>query len=170
MAAGDVIGRIYSGASSLGRDVFHYIVTGTLFVVLCSIPFEERCGGLWSSLLGAVQNPGLQIVLLFVAAIVMFCLGHVLLSVGFCIRKYVWTNVFSCCAHVAKYEEAILRAKNLGGGQLQRCEDRDVHLDAEMRVFIKRPDIHTTLWSGTIRFGTCDLAWLPRCCFLAFLV
>ena len=84
MAAGDVIGRIYSGASSLGRDVFHYIVTGTLFVVLCSIPFEERCGGLWSSLLGAVQNPGLQIVLLFVAAIVgcLWCQDLLPLSFG----------------------------------------------------------------------------------------
>ena len=145
MAAGDVIGRIYSGASSFGRDVFHYIVTGTLFVVVCSIPFWEWCGGLWlSSLSEAVESPGLQIVLLFVAVIVMFCTGHALLSIGFCIRNCIWTNVFSCCVHVAKYREAILRVKNLGGGQAWPSEDRDVHLDAEMRVFVKRPDTHAT--------------------------
>ena len=145
MAAGDVIGRIYSGASSFGRDVFHYIVIGTLFVVVCSIPFWERCGGLWpSSLSEAVESPGLQIVLLFVAVIVMFCTGHVLLSVGFCIRNHVWRRAFSCCAHVTKYEDALLRMKNLGGGQAWPSEDRDVHLDAEIRVFVKRPEIYTT--------------------------
>lgn len=146
MAAVDVIGRIYSGASSFGRDVFHYIVTGTLFVVVCSIPFWERCGDFWPSSLSeaVVESTGLQIVLLFVAAIVMFCTGHALLSVGFCIRKYVWTKVLFCSVHVANYEEAIRRVKNLGGDQAWRSEDRDVHLDAEMRVFVKRPDIHTT--------------------------
>ena len=38
MATGDAIDRIYGGAVSFGRDVFHYIVTGTVFVLVCSVP------------------------------------------------------------------------------------------------------------------------------------
>lgn len=153
MATGDVIGRIYSGASSFGRDVFHYIVTGTLFVVVCSIPFWERCGGLWlSSWSEAVESPGLQIVLLFVAVIVMSCIGHVLLSVGFCIRK-CWNKVLCRRKHVDDYKRAIQRIKNLKRDQADCGDERDAHLDAEVSVFLKEPDLHArfverynTLW------------------------
>ena len=77
---------------------------------------------------------------------------HVLLSVGFCIRNNIWTR-FSCCEHVAKYEGAILRIKKLRGDQAEYGDERDAHLDAEISVFIKEPDLHArfverynTLW------------------------
>ena len=158
MATGDAIDRIYGRAASFGRDVFHYIVTSTLFVVVCSVPFWERCSGSWPpNLPAAVENPGLQIVFLFVAVIVLFCIGHVLLSVGFCIRNNIWTR-FSCCEHVAKYEGAILRIKKLRGDQAEYGDERDAHLDAEISVFIKEPDLHARFVE---RYNTCLLYTSP---------
>ena len=42
MTTTNAIDAIYGRAASLGRDVFHYIVTGTLFAVVCSVPWWPR--------------------------------------------------------------------------------------------------------------------------------
>ena len=91
-------------------------------------------------------------VALFVALVVLFCIGHVFLAVGFCIRK-CWKKVFCNRKHVSEYKDAVSRIKNLNCGQAWLVEERDVHLGAEISVFIGKPDLHArfverynTLW------------------------
>ena len=45
MTTTNAIDAIYGRAASLGRDVFHYIVTGTLFAVVCSVPWRHGFNG-----------------------------------------------------------------------------------------------------------------------------
>ena len=153
MATGDAIDRIYGGAVSFGRDVFHYIVTGTVFVLVCSVPLWPV---LWklaaANFKPGIGSTGIQGVALFVALAVLFCIGHVFLAVGFCIRK-CWKKVFCNRKHVSEYKDAVSRIKNLNCGQAWLVEERDVHLGAEISVFIGKPDLHArfverynTLW------------------------
>ena len=145
---------VYGRAASFGRDVFHYIVTGTAFVIVCSIPWWPAISQLQdSSVLPMIDSTWIPAIVLFATMIVLFCIGHVLLSVGFCIRNMVWMKLFSCCEHVIKYGEAIQRVKCLSSPQVGEVDMRDVHLDAELDVFVRRRDVHAnfierynTLW------------------------
>ena len=158
MPAREAVDAVYGRAASFGRDVFHYIVTGTAFVVVCSVPWwpetPELLTGLQaSSLSPLIDSTWMQAIVLIVAVIVLFCIGHVLLSVGFCIRNMVWMKLFSCCEHVVKHEEAVQRIKCLSISQIGKVDIRDAHLDAELDVFVRRRDVHAnfierynTLW------------------------
>ena len=82
MAASDTLDSIYERAESLGRDVFHYVVTGTMFIVVSSVPWRSEIPWWWI-------REWNQFTLLLVAAIVTFSLGHGLLAIGFWIRNTI---------------------------------------------------------------------------------
>ena len=143
MPAREAVDAVYGRAASFGRDVFHYIVTGTAFVVVCSVPWWPAISGLpESSLSPTIDSTWMQAIVLIVAVIVLFCIGHVLLSVGFCFRNMVWMKLFSCCEHVVKHEEAVQRVKCLSRPQVGKVDIRDAHLYAELDVFVRRRDVH----------------------------
>ncbi len=150
------VGALYGRTASFGRDVFHYVVTGTVFVFVGSVPWWPQVHNLLKSRLSELQpivtDAGVQAPALLVAGILLFCMGHVLLSVGFCIRK-LWKRMLCCCDHVKQYKRAIGRVKRLNGDHDVVAECRDAHIGLEMRVFLRQRDVHAnyierynTLW------------------------
>ena len=152
MTARDAIDAAYGRAASFGRDVFHYIVTGTVFGLVCSVAIWP-----WIPVDGALTVPPVaqatsaQIAFLGVVLVALFGTGHVLLAVGFCIRR-CWLKIFACCEHVANYENAKERIKRLRGHRMTDT-DGNAHVYPEMTVFVTRPELHAnfierynTLW------------------------
>ena len=149
MAASSILDSVYERASSFGRDVFHYMVTGTMFAIVCSVPWWSEAR--WEQVRGSSQ-----IVLLFVAATVLFGLGHVLLAIGFRIRKRIiqsdWSWAFR--DEVKEYNRAIDRIKQAPGNLVVGNEPAgNEHLGLEMSVLLKQPRLHAvfierynTLW------------------------
>ena len=153
---------IYGRSASLGRDVFQYVVTGTMFVVVSSVPW-------WSDIPWWWIREWNQITLLLVAAATLFAMGHVLLAIGFWIRNKIidphtsWDRLcnlvfvwFFCChKHVDKYKCAAIRTQQaLPGTLVVGGESKtDAHLGLEMSVLLKQPTLHAvfierynTLW------------------------
>ena len=173
MATGDAIDRIYGRAASFGRDVFHYIVTGTVFALVCSAPLWPRIRlesselSKWQS---AVTDAGVQLAALLVAAIVLFCLGHLLSCVGFWIRNKImlpcnscwdraWHGILAylCCrSEMEKNENTRREIVTICKSEFSHLtvdDKRDVHVGLEMVVFEKRRQLHAnyierynTLW------------------------
>ena len=163
MAPSSILNAVYERAASFGRDVFEYMVTGTMFAVVCSVPW-------WSDIPWEEVRGSSQIVLLFVAATVLFGLGHVLLAIGFWIRNKIirpdesrwdrsWSWVFlrlACCrVQVEKYNRAIERTRQALPGTLVVGDEpaANVHVGLEMSVLLKQPRLHavfierySTLW------------------------
>ena len=150
MAPSSILDSVYERAASFGRDVFHYMVTGTMFAVVCSVPW-------WSDTRWEEVRESSQIVLLFVAATVLFGLGHVLFAIGFWIRNKIirpdqnW--VFR--AQMEKYRRAIDRTRQALPGNLVVGDEpaENVHVGLEMSVLLKQPRLHAifierynTLW------------------------
>ena len=166
-------GAMYERASSLGRDVFHYIVSGTVFVLVCSVPLWPRLRlasaklPKWES---AVTDAGVQLAVLFVVAIVLFCLGHLLFCVGFWLRNKIilpcnscwdkaWHCVLTCLCCRSELEKNKNARQEIDTICRSDCsyltvdDERDVHIGLEMEIFDKRRQIHAnyierynTLW------------------------
>ena len=153
MAASDVVGTVYKSTASFGRDVFHYIVTGTVFVLICGVPLwpplQELCTSMCTSMQSAIGSARVQIAMLFAAVVVLFCIGHVLLSVGFVIRNMIWMKL--CCEHVRLYEEALKEVKRCNSSHSIMAECRDAHILPEMTVFVQQREIHSSFIE---RYGT----------------
>ena len=147
MARTDVFDSVCERAASFGRDVFHYLVTGTIFSFLLSVPWWSKLDEVPVRIVVPIfEDAGVQIALLFVALMVLFSLGHVLLSVGFCVQK-LWISVFSCCRHVRKYYAAISRVRRVTGRKTGRRhlavnDASNAHLGLEMSVLLKQPKLH----------------------------
>lgn len=163
MTPSSLLDSLYERAASFGRDVFHYIVTGTMFAIVCSMPW-------WSSIPWEEVRGSSQIAVLFVAATVLFGLGHVLLAIGFWIRNKIirpgrspwdksWNWVFlrlaNCRDQVDEYNCATERARQASPGTLVVGNEStaDVHVGLEMSVLLKQPRLHgvfieryNTLW------------------------
>lgn len=67
MAASDLLNSVYARATSLGRNVFQYVVTGTMFAVVSSVPWRSEIPWWWI-------REWNQFTLLLVATIVTFSL------------------------------------------------------------------------------------------------
>ena len=153
MTARDVIDAAYGRATSFGRDVFHYVVTGTVFALFCSAAIWSRIPDIHTIKLPPVAEPAsVQLALLGVVLVALFGAGHVLLAVGFCIRRW-WLKIFARCEHVVNYHDAEERIKALIGHRLTVDADRHAHVYPEMTVFVTRPELHAnfierynTLW------------------------
>ena len=153
MTARDVIDATYGRATSFGRDVFHYVVTGTVFALVCSAAIWSRIPQISAVDLPPVAEPAsVQVALLGVVLVALFGAGHVLLAVGFCIR-HCWLKTFACCEHVVNYDDAKKRIKALSGHRPTVDADRNAHVYPEMTVFVTRPELHAnfierynTLW------------------------
>lgn len=149
MAPSSILDSVYERASSFGRDVFHYMVTGTMFAIVCSVPWWSEAR--WEQVRGSSQ-----IALLFVAATVLFGLGHVLLAIGFRIRKRIIQSDRSWAFRdeVNEYNRAIDRIKQAPGNLVVGDEPAEnQHLGLEMSVLLKQPRLHAvfierynTLW------------------------
>ena len=168
MAPSNVLDSVYGRAASLGRDVFQYIVTGTMFAIVCSVPWWSN--SLWKEIQGSSQ-----ITFLLVVGTVLFGLGHVLLTIGFWIRNKIirpgesgWSRfqrcVFLCLAgcrvQVKEYDSAIKRARQALPRNLAVGDEppANVHVALEMSVLLKQPELHavfverySTLWH--VRLG-----------------
>ena len=163
MAPPSILDSVYERAASVGRDVFQYMATGTMFAIVCSVPW-------WSDIPWEEVRGSSQIAILLVAATVLFGLGQVLLVIGFWIRNKIirpdeswwdrwWSWVFLWLAHcrvqVENYNCAIERARQALPGTLV-VEDKsaaNVHVGLEMSVLLKQPRLHavfierySTLW------------------------
>lgn len=154
---------IYEKAASLGRDVFQYVVTGTMFAIVSCAPWRSEIPWWWI-------REWNQFTLLLVAIVVLFSLGHALLAIGFCIRNKMidprdtswdrWWNcifvrLFFCTDHVKKFRCARERTRQAIPGYLSVGEESNgnVHLGLEMSVHVKQPALQTvfierynTLW------------------------
>lgn len=154
---------VYEKAASFGRDVFQYIVTGTMFAIVCSVPW-------WSSIPWEEVRGSSQLTVLFVVATVLFALGHVLLAIGFWIRNKLiepneswWDRSWNCVllrfAHcrdqVEQYNCATERARQALPSTLVVGSEStaNVHVGLEMSVLLKQPGLHAvfierynTLW------------------------
>lgn len=174
----DFASAMYERASSFGRDVFLYIASGTVFVLVCLIctvplcrwiPLDSAEFAKWES---TVTDAGVQLAALFVAAIVLFCLGHLLFCVGFWIRNKIilpcnscwdkaWHCVLTClcCCRSELEKNKSARQKvddticRFDCSHLTIDDMRDVHVVLEMVVFEKRRQLHAnyverynTLW------------------------
>ena len=169
----DFAGAMYERASSFGRDVFHHIVSGTVFLLVCSVPLWPRIRldspelSKWES---TVTDAGVQLAALFVAATVLFCLGHLLSCVGFWIRNKIilpcnscwdkaWHRVLTglCCrSELEKNEKTRQEIDTICKSDCSHLtvdDKRDVHVGLEMVVFEKRRQLHAnyverynTLW------------------------
>ena len=175
MAASDPLNSVYERAESLGRDVFQYVVTGTMFVVVSSVPWRSDIPWWWI-------REWNQFTLLLVAAVVTFCFGHGLLAIGFWIRNKIiqpsgtrwdrtWNCIFVWCfrcqRHAYKYkcarECATRRTEQaLPGVVIAKDQSTtDEHLGLEMSVLLKQPRLHAvfierynTLWHLRLGLGT----------------
>lgn len=141
MAPPNIVDSLYERASSFGRDVFVYIAAGTMFAVVCSVPW-------WWTIPWATIRESSQFAFLLVAAVVLFGVGHVLLAIGFCSRR-LWMRAFSCCPHVTKYEAALKRVEEINqrlrNSQAHVGDDQtNVHLPMEMFTFVRQPGLHAT--------------------------
>ena len=158
MAPSSILDSVYERAASFGRDVFHYMVTGTMFAVVCSVPW-------WSDTRWEEVRESSQIVLLFVAATVLFGLGHVLFAIGFWIRNKIirpdqnW--VFR--AQMEKYRRAIDRTRQALPGNLVVGDEpaENVHVGLEMSVLLKQPRLHAIFIERYNTLGTFVLVWQP---------
>ena len=155
---------VYERSASFGRDVFHYMVTGTMVVIVGSVPW-------WSMIRPAEVPESSRIALLLVAAAIpVFSLGHVLLAIGFWIRNKIvepkdtwWEKLwnkrlvwfFQCRVQLRDYHCAIKRMRRaLPDSSAVACESSaNVHLGLEMSVFLRHPRLHAvfverynTLW------------------------
>ena len=164
MVSPTVVDSVYERAASFGRDVFHYVVTGTMFAIVTSVPW-------WSDALWGQIRESSQIAVLLVAAAVLFGLGHVLLAIGFWIRNkivlpddstrgdkvwhWIFVRLFCCRAQVTAYRCAIKRARMAVPAALVVGNEpaASVHVGLEMSVLLKQPRLHAvfverynTLW------------------------
>ena len=163
MVSPGLVDAVYERATSFGRDIFQYILTGTMFAIVCSVPW-------WSDIPWKEVRESSQITLLLVAAIVLFGLGHVLLTIGFWIRNKIilpdesrwdrfWSWVFlrlaRCRVQVEEYNSAIERTRRALPGALAVGDEpaATVHVGLEMSVFLREPRLHavfierySTLW------------------------
>ena len=154
----NIIDSLYERAASFGRDVFHYIVTGTIFGVVCSVAWWPKLAECRAGDVAPIpENPRVQIALLFVTVIVLFGIGHLLLAIGFCLQRW-WIAAFRCSRHVERYEAARQRVRGATGRKsgfrhLAVKSDGDVHMGLEMSVLHAQPRLHAifierynTLW------------------------
>ena len=163
MVATNIVDSVYERAASLGRDVFHYVVAGTMFATVASVPW-------WSNISWEKIRELSQIPLLLVAAAVLFGLGHVLLAIGFWIRHKVtvrpetwwdrlWKSIFVKCSRCHKqledYECAITRARQALPATMvvEGKSWPNMHVGLEMSVLVNQPRLHSvfierynTLW------------------------
>ena len=160
-----LVDSVYGRAASFGRDVFHYMVTGTVFAIGCSVPW-------WSNIPWQQIRESSQIAVLLVAAAVLFALGHALLAVGYSIRNRILrqddgtsgdrisVRFFGCRAQLQEYNCAIKRARAAIPAALAVGDEpaSNVHLGLEMSVLVKQPELHAvfverynTLWQ--LRLG-----------------
>ena len=164
MVSPAVVDSVYERAASFGRDVFHYVVTGTMFAIVTSVPW-------WSDALWGQIRESSQIAVLLVAAAVLFGLGHVLLAIGFWIRNkivlpddstrgdkvwhWILVRLFCCRAQVTAYRCAIKCARMAVPAALVVGNEpaASVHVGLEMSVLLKQPRLHAvfverynTLW------------------------
>ena len=101
------IDPLYERAASFGRDVFHYIVTGTLFAVVSSVPWWSKLSEWQADDIAPIFGDApIQIALASIALIVLFGVGHVLLALGFWMRKG-WMCVFRSCSHVKNHKKVL---------------------------------------------------------------
>ncbi len=158
MAPSNIVDSLYERTASFGRDLFHYIVTGTMFAVVSSVPWWSKLNECRANVIAPIlEDVRVQIALLFVAVIVLFGMGHVLLAIGFCLQKW-WVAAFRCSQHVARYEAARQRVRGATGRKsgfrhLAVKSDSDVHMGLEMSVLRAQPKLHAvfierynTLW------------------------
>ena len=162
MASPSLLESVYERATSFGRDAFQYIVTGTLFAAVGSVPW-------WSDIPWEEVRGSGQIVVLLVVAIVLFGLGHVLSAIGFCIRNEIirsgdswrvrlWRLVFlwpGGSRVVDEYNAAVIRTRQALPVTMLIGDDpaANVHVGLEMSVILKQPRLHAdfierynTLW------------------------
>ena len=175
MASSNVLDSLYGKAASFGRDVFHYMVQGTVFVIGCSVPW-------WFNIPWQQIRESSQAAVLVVAAAGLFALGHALLGIGFWMRRKItqpnkswwdkswhWVFVWSffCGDQLKKYECAIKRAREILPDALAVEDDRaegdpaNVHVGLEMSVLVKHPELHAvflerynTLWHLRLGLAT----------------
>ena len=186
MASSSIVESVYGRAVSFGRDVFQYIVTGTMFAIVCSVPWWSKYPP------GAVLESSQIALLLAAAAIPIFGLGHVLLTIGFWIRKKIirptdtWCDklghqffvLFSCChLPLRDYKCAVKCAKQALPGSLVVGNEspENVHLGLEMSVFLEKPELHAvfierynTLWH--LRLGLAASFLMAGVVNLAFVI
>lgn len=167
------VGALYGRAASFGRDVFHYVVTGAVFVFVCSVPWWPQIYKLLKSgsseLQPIVTDAGFQVSALLVAGILLFCIGHVLLSVGFWLRNkillcrdrrpggsvscwdcwdgawnWILTRTLFCRGQRGENCRARKEIANVDActSRMPVGEERDVHIRLEMAVFDRRPQLH----------------------------
>ena len=192
MVSPGVVDSVYERAESFGRDVFHYVVTGTMFAIVSSVPW-------WSDIPWGQIRESSQIAVLLVAAAVLFGLGHVLLAIGFWIRNKIirpddtwwdrlWHSVFTrlsrCRVQVEEYKcakkWALERTRQALPGTLVVGNEsgengENVHLGLEMSVLLERPRLHAvfierynTLWH--LRLGLAASLLVAGVVHLAFAI
>ena len=185
MVSPGVVDSVYERAASFGRDVFHYVVTGTMFAIVSSVPW-------WSDIPWGQIRESSQIAVLLVAAAVLFGLGHVLLAIGFWIRNKIirpddtwwdrrWSSVFTwlsrCRVQVEEYECALERTRQALPDTLVVGNEsgENVHLGLEMSVLLERPRLHAvfierynTLWH--LRLGLAASLLVAGVVHLAFAI
>ena len=179
MSVSDPLNSVYERAESLGRDVFLYVVTGSMFAVVSSVPWRSEIPWWWI-------REWNQFTLLFVAAIVTFSLGHGLLAIGFWIRNKiidpctscdrfcnrVFVGLFCCQKHVDEYRcarKCVARRTQqaLPGAVIVRSRGestKDAHLSLEMSILLRQPRLHAvfierynTLWHLRLSLATAFL-------------
>ncbi len=76
-----IVDSLYERTASFGRHVVHYIVTGTIFAFVTSVPWWSKLDVCQTDDIALISgNVRVQIVFLFIAVIALFGVGHVLLA------------------------------------------------------------------------------------------
>ena len=174
MAQSSPLGSVYERAESFGRDVFQYMVTGTIFAIVGGVPW-------WSAILEEVRESS-QIALLLAAATGVFGLGHGLVAIGFWIRNKIigpdelsdetwwdgcWSWIFLAPCHVKlrnKYRCAREHTRRALPGSMavgHELKKENAHLGMEMSVLLEQPRLHAvfierynTLWHLRLGLAT----------------
>ena len=164
------IDALYDRAASFGRDVLIYVVAGGVFVFVSGVPFWHVVRGFQGPAneilksLAAMFGGGSIFVAIFTATVaLLFALGHVMLSIGFCLSReletcpgFVDRHLRSAKAAARRESQKYMTKHKLGGntpGLKGLVKRRDEHLMLEIVALTRNKDLHgyfieryNTLW------------------------
>jgi len=138
---------LYAKSSAFGRDIFQYLVPGTMFLLVVAIPFicsnQEFTDTLEAFFKGSGWRTAAAVLL---AVIVAYALGHVISSIGFLLRNR-WRREMSKTEHVRKLKEAEEKLSELTKKTEPKAfeslsSEADVSLYCEIVTFKKDPELH----------------------------
>lgn len=144
----NAIDHIYAKSTAFGRDIFHYLVSGMMLMLIVAIPFAFGKPILPDSLNRLFGDSGWLIAsVLFMVAIVAYALGHIVMSIGFMFRN-LWVLLFSRTLHVKKFKTAKRKLSELTKKANPKIfeslpSEADINLYCEIVSFKQDAELHT---------------------------